>query len=274
MTLARFTAAGDYPAAVWYLALGGAVTAAGSSMVIPLFTLFFTDRFDVGLATAGSLAALFFLGGMLGQGLGGHLADVIGRRPVMLASIFGSAAATLCVGLLPTFELDRPDGRAVRDVRGRLSTRGWRRDRRPRSCGAQDRRIRDPAGRLQRRVRGGTRAGGAVPGHRPGRGGRAGGGSLPTPVRDRRGHERRIRTARCLEDPGVAPGPGLGATGGAPASRRWISDGPGEPQVRRVRRDVGAGDERICAAVLDGRPVRCRRLCRVSRRAVRGTASR
>ena len=108
MTSARFAAVGDYPSAVWYLAVGGAITAAGSSMVIPLFTLFFTDRFDVGLATAGSLAALFFLGGMLGQALGGHLADVIGRRPVMLASILGGASTSLCVGFLPTFELIVP----------------------------------------------------------------------------------------------------------------------------------------------------------------------
>lgn len=87
-----------HPKTIWVLAAGGGISAVGASMVVPLLTLFFTERHGVSLGAATALLAVFFIAGSLGNLIGGSAADAAGRRPVMLASMGGAAVASIVVG--------------------------------------------------------------------------------------------------------------------------------------------------------------------------------
>ena len=60
-------------------------------------------RLDAG--SAQSVMGIFFLGFALGVLLWGHLADVWGRRPALLAGLATGLAGTLCALTAPTFEV-------------------------------------------------------------------------------------------------------------------------------------------------------------------------
>lgn len=76
------------PRVVYVLCVGTFINRAGS-LLVPFLTIYAKAQFggDIGFAT---MAMGFFgLGSVLGQTIGGHLADRIGRRSVMLLALFG-----------------------------------------------------------------------------------------------------------------------------------------------------------------------------------------
>lgn len=78
------------PRLVYVLAAGTFVHRAGT-MLIPFMTIYMREELgqDVGFATLA--VGLFGLGSLVGQTVGGHLADQFGRRVVMLSALFGGA---------------------------------------------------------------------------------------------------------------------------------------------------------------------------------------
>src|SRR5512136_1338219 len=87
----------EYPRSIWALTGGTFINSFGGSMVFPLFTLFFTQKFGISVAQAGLLIVLFTVGGLIGGPLGGWLADRIGRKRVMIFSL--AAEATFSMGM-------------------------------------------------------------------------------------------------------------------------------------------------------------------------------
>ncbi|MDX6646781.1 MAG: transporter, family, tetracycline resistance protein [Miltoncostaeaceae bacterium] len=76
----------------------------GFGMVIPLLPLY-AQRFDASPIQIGFLTAVYTLMQLAFAPLWGRLSDRIGRRPVIMASLAGSAAASLVFGLAGTLWL-------------------------------------------------------------------------------------------------------------------------------------------------------------------------
>ena len=84
---------------VHVLCVGALVNRAGAFLV-PFLTLYLRKELDltVGFATTGM--AVFGAGALVASLIGGHLADRIGRKAVMLISLFGGAAVLIFFGFL------------------------------------------------------------------------------------------------------------------------------------------------------------------------------
>jgi MFS family permease len=95
----------DYPHAIWTMVGGTFINTFGSSMVFPLFTLYFTEKFGLSLRDAGLLSTFFVVGAILGNPLGGFLADRIGRKGVMLFALLAAAVLSVSMGLAPNVQV-------------------------------------------------------------------------------------------------------------------------------------------------------------------------
>lgn len=100
------------------LFLGNLVSAIGRFMMRPFMTMYVYDKFHVPLSQLGLFVSLSSLAGVLAGTLAGTLADRIGRRPVMIGSLFLSG--TLIVGYTLTGSL--PVFTVLFALHGALST--------------------------------------------------------------------------------------------------------------------------------------------------------
>ncbi len=87
----------ELPRSVRILCLGSLINRAGSFVIIFL-TIYASEELGYGVGFASACLGVFGLGSMCGSILGGQAADRIGRRPVMLLSLFGGAAMLMAVG--------------------------------------------------------------------------------------------------------------------------------------------------------------------------------
>lgn len=85
------------PRLVHILCLGSLLNKAGSFVIIFL-TIYASEKLGFGVPFATACMGVFGLGAMLGSILGGQLADQVGRRFVMLVSLFGGAMMLLVLG--------------------------------------------------------------------------------------------------------------------------------------------------------------------------------
>ncbi len=81
----------DLPRAVHILCVGTFINRAGTFLV-PFLSFYLTERLGLGEAFATQTIGVFGIGSMAAALVGGHLADRIGRRVVMVCSLFGGAA--------------------------------------------------------------------------------------------------------------------------------------------------------------------------------------
>jgi MFS family permease len=79
------------PRAVYVLCIGTFINRAGMFLV-PFLTLYLVDELGLGVGFATVGMGVYGGGSIFGALLGGHLADRIGRRTVMLGSLLGGAA--------------------------------------------------------------------------------------------------------------------------------------------------------------------------------------
>ena len=89
----------ELPRAVHILCLGTFINRAGT-FLIPFLTLYLTGHRGFSEFAATSTIAVVGLGSMTAAVVGGHLADQIGRRWVMLFSLVGNAGVLLVFGFL------------------------------------------------------------------------------------------------------------------------------------------------------------------------------
>lgn len=89
----------ELPRSVHVLCLGTLINRAGSFLVVFL-TLYLKDELGLGVAFATQAVGAYGLGAVVASLLGGHLADRIGRRTVMVISLLGGAGILMIFGSL------------------------------------------------------------------------------------------------------------------------------------------------------------------------------
>jgi MFS family permease len=95
------TRVGGLPRAFWALWAGSFVNRLGT-MVEPFLAFYLTGVRGLSLAATGAVLALFGLGSVISQMLGGVLADRIGRRATLTGGMLATAAAMLALGYVTT----------------------------------------------------------------------------------------------------------------------------------------------------------------------------
>lgn len=108
--LAKFTARiegiyNEFPAKFWVLVGASFVDRVGATLFFPFFTLYVTDKFDIGMTQAGMLLGVFHLSGMIGNVIGGALADRFGRKVIVLFGLTISALSALSMGFAERLEV-------------------------------------------------------------------------------------------------------------------------------------------------------------------------
>ena len=94
----------DLPSTYWFLWFGILINRLGS-FVIPFLTLYLTSQRGIGVSQAALTVSLFGAGSFAAQFVGGELADRLGRRPVLLMSLFISPVAMIALGFARTLPL-------------------------------------------------------------------------------------------------------------------------------------------------------------------------
>ncbi len=95
----------EYPPAFWVYNIIVFIDRLGGFMLYPFFALYLTQKYDIGMATVGILFAVFSVSGMVGSALGGAIADRMGRKTVIIASLILSSFSALGMGFAPTLAI-------------------------------------------------------------------------------------------------------------------------------------------------------------------------
>lgn len=89
---------------IWLLSLVMLINRSGS-MVLPFMSLFFTNELEMSLSRSGILMALFGIGSVTGQWLGGRLTDKLGAYPVQFWSLLLGGFTFMSMIFVHTFEM-------------------------------------------------------------------------------------------------------------------------------------------------------------------------
>jgi MFS family permease len=90
----------QFPSRFWIIILAFFIDSIGATLLFPFFSLYITDRFNVGMTQAGMVLAMFSIFGVIGNVIGGALTDRFGRRKLILFGLVFSAFSTLSLGLV------------------------------------------------------------------------------------------------------------------------------------------------------------------------------
>lgn len=89
----------------WILVLSAFIDRLGGTIIFPFFSLYITERFNVGMTQAGLLLGSFSLFGFIGSMVGGALADRFGRKVMVIFGLVFSAASSVAFGLVNEFAM-------------------------------------------------------------------------------------------------------------------------------------------------------------------------
>jgi len=95
----------EYPKKFWVVVGVSFIDRIGGTLLFPFFSLYLTQRFDVGMTQAGYILGLFSFFGLFGGMIGGALTDKFGRRKLILFGLIFSALSTLTLGLVNEFSM-------------------------------------------------------------------------------------------------------------------------------------------------------------------------
>ncbi len=95
----------EYPRAFWVYNIIVFIDRLGGFMLYPFFALYLTEKYDIGMATVGIMFAIFSVSGMAGSALGGAIADRMGRKTVIIASLILSSLSAIGMGFAPTIAI-------------------------------------------------------------------------------------------------------------------------------------------------------------------------
>jgi len=93
----------EYPSRFWTVVGVMFIDRVGGTMLFPFFSLYITQKFDVGMTQAGVILGFFSFFGMIGSMIGGALTDKLGRRSLIIFGLVFSALSTLSLGLVNQF---------------------------------------------------------------------------------------------------------------------------------------------------------------------------
>ena len=93
----------EYPRQFWLLMAAVLIDMTGGFLIFPFFSLYFTEKFSVGLAQVGLIYGIWSLTGILGNALGGALADKAGRKSMVIYGLVFSALSSLGLAFAPSF---------------------------------------------------------------------------------------------------------------------------------------------------------------------------
>lgn len=94
----------EFPQQFWIVVVVSFVDRVGGTLLFPFFALYITQKFQVGMTTAGIVLGLFSVFGLIGGFVGGALTDRFGRRNIILFGLVFSAVSTLTLGYVTTLE--------------------------------------------------------------------------------------------------------------------------------------------------------------------------
>ena len=92
----------EYPRAFWIYNIIVFIDRLGGFMLYPFFALYLTKKYEIGMSTVGIVFAIFSITGMVGSALGGAIADRMGRKLVIIASLILSSLSALGMGFAPS----------------------------------------------------------------------------------------------------------------------------------------------------------------------------
>ncbi len=96
---------GEFPKKFWVVVGVSFIDRIGGTLLFPFFSLYITQRFNVGMTEAGMILGLFAIFGLFGGMIGGALTDKYGRRKLILIGLVFSALTTLTLGLVNEFSM-------------------------------------------------------------------------------------------------------------------------------------------------------------------------
>ncbi len=95
----------EFPRKFWIVVGVSFIDHVGGTMLFPFFSLYITQKFNVGMTEAGIVLGIFALSGLFGQMIGGALTDKFGRRNLIIFGLIFSALSTLTLGLVKEFSV-------------------------------------------------------------------------------------------------------------------------------------------------------------------------
>jgi MFS family permease len=85
----------EYPRPFWTLMGATFVDHLGRFLLFPYFSLYITQKFNVGLTEVGILFAIFSIASMVGSFIGGAVSDKFGRKAMLVFGLVTSAVSSL-----------------------------------------------------------------------------------------------------------------------------------------------------------------------------------
>lgn len=93
----------EFPRKFWAVVGVSFIDGVGGTLLFPFFSLYITQKFNVGMTQAGIVLGIFSICGLVGSMIGGALTDKFGRRKLIIGGLVFSALSTLSLGLANTF---------------------------------------------------------------------------------------------------------------------------------------------------------------------------
>jgi MFS family permease len=88
----------EFPRRFWVIVAVSFIDRIGHTILWPFFSLYITQKFNVGMTQAGIVLGTFSAFGMIGSMIGGGLTDKFGRKSIILGGLIFSALSTLLLG--------------------------------------------------------------------------------------------------------------------------------------------------------------------------------
>ncbi len=98
----------DFPKIFWVVVGASFIDRIGGTLLFPFFSLYITQKFNVGMTQAGIVLGTFSAFGLIGSMIGGALTDKFGRKSLILFGLVFSAISTLSLGLVNEFAVLLP----------------------------------------------------------------------------------------------------------------------------------------------------------------------
>lgn len=98
----------EYNPRFWILAGATFIDGVGTTLVFPFFTLYITEKFNLGMTEAGGIFAVYAVASFAGNLVGGGLTDRFGRRFIILFGLIFSAISSVSLGLVDSVSILLP----------------------------------------------------------------------------------------------------------------------------------------------------------------------